>query len=200
MPDYFPGAPPVARQPAPRPPGSQQPAPRQPASPPRALTYNQQSPRGGGIYLPPQKDILNAPKPPPFGQREVAAQPEARPPVGAGVVARGQSPGDDAPIAPPRIPVRISMPSREELGLLTSNHSPPVCTLDWNTVRQQLEGWQATSYRLEKTADGQFRFVCALPYPQSPGRQRQFEATAASESDALKLALEQAQAWRQVQQ
>ena len=189
MPQYFQTPGPVV----------QQPAPRQQINPPRQLTYNQPATRGGaGIYLPPQKDVLTAPKPPPFGQSEVASR-GASGPTSSGFVARGQSPNDDQPIAPPRIPAKISMPSREELGLLTSNHSPPVCTLDWNAVKQQLDGWQASSYRLEKAPDGQFRFVCALPYPQSPGKQRQFEATAATENEALQLALSQAQAWRQTQ-
>lgn len=141
---------------------------------------------------------MNAPKPPPFGRGEaLAQQPKAAPQNN--LIVRGQTPAEEASIAPPRLPSQVQIPSREELGLLTSNRGAgPALSTDWNSARQQLHRWQANFYRLEKTADGHFRFVCALPYPTG-GKLRQFEATAASEGEAMKAVLDQVSLWHQSQ-
>lgn len=196
----------VPQQPA-RQPATWQGAPRVPAGNQTVAQGQNRAPRGGSsIYLPPVKEALSAPKPPPFGRTEAVAQEAAPAPQQAlaqtrGAIVRGQAPGDDspAPALPANMPMKVGMPSREELGLLTAHPSASEPAPDWTAARHQLDRWQATNYRLEKTADSQFRFLCTLPYPQNPGKQRQFEATAASEGEALRLALEQAESWMRTQ-
>lgn len=69
-------------------------------------------------------------------------------------------------------------------------------TLDWTAAKQRLDKVGASAYRLEKVAEGGFRFTCVLPYPQSQTQERQFQAQAAGEAEAVELALRQAEIWK----
>jgi hypothetical protein len=91
----------------------------------------------------------------------------------------------------------LQMPSPEDLGL-TSNTSAAANSGDWTVARQRLDNLGASYYRLEK-ADGGFRFVCSLPYSGDPTRERHFESLAASEPEAIRLALGQVNEWKATQ-
>lgn len=99
-----------------------------------------------------------------------------------------------SPAAPPS---RLSMPSPEELGLVapaTKSAAVPACA-DWPAARARLDKLGAVFYRLEKEQAGGFRFSCALPHAKGGATQQQFEARAASEQDAIRLAMQQVEAW-----
>lgn len=152
---------------------------------------------GNGRYLPAMPEMLNP-------QSRQAAQPRPNPPAnnavastkgaGSNVVIRGQG-GEE----PASVPVaKLSIPAPEELGLLTSaspQATPASGPMDWAGAKAHLEKLGATHYRLEKATEG-WCFVCALSHPQQPSAQRQFEAHAATEAEAIRSLLKQVEEWR----
>jgi hypothetical protein len=111
------------------------------------------------------------------------------------MVVRGQS-GDEKPAPACNVPAaKLVMPSPEELGLV-GNDAIAATPHDWSLARQTLDSLGASYYRLEKAAQGGFRFTCALPYASDAGRQRNFECHAASEGEAIRMALQQVEAWQ----
>ncbi len=108
---------------------------------------------------------------------------------------RGQN--SDEPAARsslPSSPAKLTMPTPEECGLVPSK---PSAALDWAGARTRLDDLGATHYSLSKAAEGGFRFVCALPHPQDATKQRQFEAHASNETEAITAVLKQAEQWKQ---
>ncbi len=152
------------------------------------------------MYLPPMPDMLQAPRqqlagPPRYGQRELA---DTKPAPKSNVVIRGQSADEPPPkpkptaAMPAPAPSKLAIPSPEELGLAAASSAPAG---DWPMARARLDKLGATYYRLEKAPEG-FRFICALPYPQAPSKQREFEALGASEPEAIRQALAQVEQWQ----
>jgi hypothetical protein len=81
------------------------------------------------------------------------------------------------------------MPSPERLGV--GLHRPAAGgALDWAVVGRQLQQVGASGSHLDRVHEG-FRFTCWLPGSQ-PGVSRRVEATAATEAEAARLALERA--------
>jgi hypothetical protein len=138
------------------------------------------------------------PPAPRAGQPLAKANGTANPPQ---VVVRGQI-GEDQPGKPapsPPATAKLVMPSPEELGLLTATATPQPATppvADWAAASSRLDQLGACYYRLEKAPEGGFRFVCALPHPQQPNQQRQFEARAATDAEVIRLALQQVEEWK----
>ncbi len=111
------------------------------------------------------------------------------------MIHRGQN--SDEPAARsvlPSSPARLTIPTPEECGLVSSK---PSAALDWSSTRMRLDNLGATHYSLSKAAEGGFRFVCALPHPQDASKHRQFEAHASSETEAIAAVLKQAEQWKQ---
>ena len=145
-----------------------------------------QGPRAN-VYLPPMPEML---RPAPAGHTQA---PAGRPPA---PVIRAQG-ADETPRANPApAAARLILPQPEEYGLVGGGPSTPAGGADWPTARAKLDQLGATTYRLEKVPEGGFRFVCALPYPNDPTRQRQFEARAHTEQEAISAVLQRAEAWR----
>lgn len=128
----------------------------------------------------------------------VAAPPPSLPrsPV-AGFVARGAMP--DAPASP-----AFKLPPPEALGIrpatpmtlpMVGNATVSAEPMDWTRARQQMASLGVRSFQFETMADGRHRFVCALA--DSSGRQQQVEASANTEAEAVRQALERASLWRQ---
>jgi hypothetical protein len=96
------------------------------------------------------------------------------------------------------------LPAPEELGLMTAPAAAPAAPtasvsgmpVSWASARNRLEQLGATYYRLEKAAEGGYRFSCALPYPQSTTKQRNFEVRAASEEEAVREVMQEVEQWR----
>jgi hypothetical protein len=114
------------------------------------------------------------------------------------VIARGQIPDD--PIAPPvrpavpaREPLPVVIPSPRELGI-TSGRPTQAASVDWAALHQRLERLGASSTHAEKLGQDRFRFTCLLP-TGAPDRLHRIEAEASSEDEAVRLVLDQAEAW-----
>jgi hypothetical protein len=176
------------------------------------------------IYLPPMPEMLqsrnpsSASAPPRYAQNDPSRAPKPEPARNPKTetrnepaVVRGQAPDDGGRNQPN---TRVSLPTPEQLGLINSGEaeanraliagntasrpasgSSQKATLDWTEARQRLDRIGASAYRLEKVADGGFRFTCTLPYPQSQTQERQFEAQATGEAQAVELVLRQAERW-----
>jgi hypothetical protein len=88
------------------------------------------------------------------------------------------------------------MPSPEELGLLV--HAPaaaPIAaSLDWNAAHQEVHRLGATNFNLSRLPQGGFQATLVLP-TADPSRQQHIEASAGSEAEAVRLALERAERW-----
>jgi hypothetical protein len=108
--------------------------------------------------------------------------------------------GPDEPVASPQVPgnssiestaVALNMPSPAQFGIEIREQSR---LTDWTAARQRLNVLGAVSFNLDQVPQGGYRFSCFLPTGQS-GRTHRIEATAASEADAVGLALDSAEAW-----
>ncbi len=162
--------------------------------PPQAAS-NRQTVRGD-MYLPAMPDMLLAASPSPsqlrYGRRELVE--------GQSVVAVQ---GNNAPRAKKLLPSRqksdLEIPSPEALGLARDAGAAVAVLaydkLDWTGARFRLDKLGATFYRLEKTADTKFRFVCAIPAGGTSGRECQFEAVASSEEEVIQQAMTQLDQW-----
>jgi hypothetical protein len=81
------------------------------------------------------------------------------------------------------------MPAPEKLGVRPP--APRRAGLDWPSVSRRLQDLGATGCQLNSEAGGGYRFTCWLPGDR-PGVQRRIEASAATEGEAARLALERA--------
>jgi hypothetical protein len=121
-------------------------------------------------------------------------------PVPQAPTIRGQSPEEPkpAPVWPPpgvvaaaaAPPAPLAIPAPEQLGLAAMR---PVETarLDWAAARTRLDRLGATCFYLEKLDSG-WRFTCLLPTAEA-GKQRRIDVEAASEAEAVQVALERAE-------
>ena len=100
--------------------------------------------------------------------------------------------GDDAPAAASR-PARLAMPSPKQLGIAPASASP-TDAVDWNVARRRLDRLGAVYFHVEKLDGGGYRFTCLLPTSQR-GRTHRVETVAATEADAIHLALAKAEEW-----
>jgi hypothetical protein len=66
---------------------------------------------------------------------------------------------------------------------------------DVNAIEERLRMLGANRYQLQRTGDGQFRFVCLCQNQQN--EQRTFEAHSADRVQAMRLVLEQITQWRE---
>jgi hypothetical protein len=80
------------------------------------------------------------------------------------------------------------MPTPEKLGV--SKPTPPPAPFEWTAVSKRLQDLGATGCHLDSVQGG-YRFTCWLPGAR-PGVQRRIEASATSEGEAARLALERA--------
>jgi hypothetical protein len=180
----------------------QQPQVMQPRQPQMQPQSRQQTSRGrGDIYLPPMPEMLNASAPANPNRRPLN---DNNPPT----VIRGHI--DDSPargevVSTP--PIKLTMPSAEELGLNRglNPHAPAVpppaaasvSAVDWNALRGHLDSLGAAYYRLEKLPDGNYCFLCALPYAGDRAKQRHFEARATNEREAVHAVFGEIARWQQ---
>jgi hypothetical protein len=151
-------------------------------------------------YLPPMPEMLrpveNAPDVPPRYAQGSPKNP-VKPEMNKGMLVRAQAGEEQTNSSVTTVPTaKLLMPSPEELGLAAGGAPNPASVDgDWNAARRRLDALGACYYRLEK-ADQGFRFTCSLPYAGDPNRERHFETLAASEADAIRMALEQVDDWK----
>jgi hypothetical protein len=76
-----------------------------------------------------------------------------------------------------------------------SPERPTITGADWQTTRARLQACGAVSFQADRLGDGSWRFSCQLPTAQA-GRTHRIEAQAATEAEAVRLALQRAEQWR----
>ncbi|MBV9121990.1 MAG: hypothetical protein JO112_01360 [Planctomycetes bacterium] len=129
-----------------------------------------------------------APTPPPA----MVQQPAPRPPTVRGMMEDEPSALAAPLVAPPR-PSLLKMPSPQQLGLAPAKPEE-AGEVDWTTAHQRLKALGAVCFNLVQLPQGGCRFTCLLPTNQ-PNRSHRIEAQAASEGEAVRLALDQAETW-----
>jgi hypothetical protein len=87
---------------------------------------------------------------------------------------------------------QLSMPSPEQLGVSVPGAATPSGG-DWTALHRRLDLLGVHATDLEKYGDG-YRFVCVVPTGQ-PDHFRRFEAQAALDTEAARLALDAAEKW-----
>lgn len=166
-------------------------------APQPAQAYSPQSyvPQPAQVYAPqPASPGWSRPSAPIAASPVVAAPPPALAPAPqTGFVARGAMP--DAPASP-----AFKLPPPEALGIrpAATGVAPMAISaepMDWSRARQQMASLGVKSFQFETMTDGRHRFVCALA--DAFGRQQQVEASATTEAEAVRQALERASLVRQ---
>jgi hypothetical protein len=64
--------------------------------------------------------------------------------------------------------------------------------VDWNVTVTRLRALEAVGFHLDRLPEGGYRFTCWVPAAQA-GRTSRVEAMAATEAEAVRLALERAE-------
>lgn len=88
-------------------------------------------------------------------------------------------------------PARLTLPSPEQLGLASPTSTGEAT--DWSKAHQRLDQLGAVCFHLDKLPKG-CRVVCLLPTTQE-NRLHRIEVEAGSETEAVRLAIERAEAW-----
>jgi len=118
-------------------------------------------------------------------QPAVAAAPQQPRPL-----VRAQMP--DEPAAPAPRPA-IALPTPEECDVKCPPR-PAAGEPDWAAVHARVKALGAVCFQVEKLAPGGSRVTCVLPTAQA-GRTHRIEARAATDAEAVRVALEQAEQW-----
>jgi hypothetical protein len=110
---------------------------------------------------------------------------------------------EDAPLPVAAKMIALALPSPEALDIspVAQPVAPPgkvtkqfgKTVLDWKVISARLDDLGA-GYHRTKLADGTFRICLTLP-TAIPNQTHQVEAVAETESEAIHLALEQAEQW-----
>jgi hypothetical protein len=95
-----------------------------------------------------------------------------------------------APLSPP--PTPVSIPTPEELGV--SSARTATGNGDWLPGYRRLLDLGAYSFRIDRVRAGGFQITCLLPAGQTQ-RVHRIETQAATEGEAVRLAVEEAERW-----
>jgi hypothetical protein len=120
-----------------------------------------------------------------------ASAPRPAAPARPKPLVRAQAPEEPNPARPPL----LTMPSPEQLGV---SLRPVEKGPDWTALHARMEQLGIISHHAELLPDGRARFTCWVPRGQ-PGLTRRIEVVAASQSEAMQLALQQADQMRAAQ-
>ena len=105
-------------------------------------------------------------------------------------VVRGQAPDANPP--PPR-PAPIAMPSPEQLGV-TARSGNGGC--DWTAIHRRMQDLGVASFQMDRPNGEVYQFTCLLPTAEA-GRTHRIEGHGATEAEAARRALDEAQRWRE---
>ncbi len=86
------------------------------------------------------------------------------------------------------------MPSPEQLGV--GAHSADG---DWTTIHKRLQELGVATFQVDRLSSDVVQFTCLLPTAE-PGKTRRIEAHGATEVEAARRALDEAQRWREQRQ
>ena len=105
-----------------------------------------------------------------------------RPPI-----IRGQAPDS---IVPPGRPT-VAMPSPEQLGV-----GGRPADSDWTVIHKRLQELGVATFQVDRLSAEVVQFTCLLP-TADPGQTHRIEAHGATEAEAARRALDEAQRWRE---
>lgn len=127
---------------------------------------------------------------PPAGNGGGAAAPRAP-------VVRGLPPDDPLPPCPAPMSALPSLPSPAALGVAAALPAPVLggADIDWTATRRQLKDLGVVSFQVNEVAQGGWRFVCQLRTARAEVLHRIEAGPAATEAEAVTLALAEAKRW-----
>ena len=105
-------------------------------------------------------------------------------------VVRGQAPDD---YVPPAKPAPIAMPSPEQLGV-AARSADGGC--DWTAIHRRMQDLGVTSFQMDRPDGDIYQFTCLLPTAEA-GRTHRIEGRGATQAEAVRRALAEAQRWRE---
>jgi hypothetical protein len=128
--------------------------------------------------------------PPGYGPVPYAASPgpvgtaqAPRPPVVRGQMAE--------PAAAPTRPASLAMPSPDQLGV--NALSAGAC--DWIAAHRRMQELGVVSFQIDRLNTDVYEITCLLPTAEA-GRTHRIEAHGATEAEAVRGALDEAQRWK----
>ncbi len=86
------------------------------------------------------------------------------------------------------------MPSPDQLGVVGRSADG-----DWTTIHKRLQELGVVTFQVDRLSADVVQFTCLLP-TADPGKTRRIEAHGATEAEAARRALDEAQRWRERQQ
>jgi hypothetical protein len=92
-------------------------------------------------------------------------------------------------------PIRITpvaMPSPDQLGV---DVRPSAAVCDWTAIHRRMEELGVVSFQLDRLNADVFEITCLLPTAEA-GRTHRIEAHGATEAEAVRCALDEAQRWK----
>ncbi len=138
------------------------------------------------FFAPPPVSML----PPGYGPVPYTPSPvrAAQAPSPRAPVVRGQMAEQSAPPVP--LPA-VAMPSPDQLGV---NAKPADGICDWSAARRRMQDLGIISYQLGRPDANVFEFTCLMP--AEAGRTHRIEAHGATETEAVRCGLDEAQRWK----
>ena len=85
------------------------------------------------------------------------------------------------------------MPSPEQLGV-----GARPADGDWTAIHKRLQDLGVATFQMDRLSPEVFQFTCLLPTAE-PGKTHRIEAQGATETEAARRALDEAQRWREQQ-
>jgi hypothetical protein len=109
-------------------------------------------------------------------------------------LARAQAQEEQPSAVPAEVQaVTLRIPCPEDLGIGAEQRGA-ASSVDWSAVHGRLNQLGATCFQEQKTAQGGYRIICLLPARQQ-GQLHHIEVDAASETEAVRRALAEAEEW-----
>jgi hypothetical protein len=126
-------------------------------------------------FAPPGYLAPPAPRPAPAVQAQVPKP-----------VVRAQAPDDIVP----QVRTSLAMPAPDQLGV----SGRPADGCDWTVFHRRLQDLGAISYQVDRLNADVYQFTCLLPTKEA-GRTHRIEAHGATEGEAVRRALDEAERW-----
>jgi len=146
-------------------------------------------PPGAVPYPPPGYPVQQAYGQPPTPPRQAAPPVRtAQVPAPKAPAIRAQAPDD----IKPQVRTTVAMPSPDQLGVAAR---PADGSCDWAAARQRMQDLGVVTFQVDHPAAEQYQFTCLLRTAEA-GRTHRIEAQGATESEAVRRALDEAQRWR----
>jgi hypothetical protein len=145
---------------------------------------------GGQPAFPPVASSPQRPWPPVPAQQPQPPVVRGVPPDEPPLLPAAPAPVPAAPLPPPPPPAPVSIPTPQELGLGSARTTPGQG--DWLPGYRRLLDLGAYSFRIDRIPSGGFQITCLLPAAQTQ-RVRRIETQAATEAEAVRLAVEEAE-------